>query len=218
MHLLSVETHRRVGLQGLSDASSAVHQEAGGGCSRSRRCRSPRSAATMLQQRSFTKKTKKGKVVKVRCCGRRGRRDGGLGACTPAAPAHRLALVQLRPALTPAATYRCTQVVREHYLRDDIYSGSPLDPQCPPDACKLSGEAAHYLLVDTNVALHQVGPSADGRGWGRIEQAERWGGARQHCGGSPSVAGSPPRLTGRHRTPTHLSTRHLRWTCWSMRL
>ena len=49
------------------------------------------------------------------------------------------------------------QVVREHYLRDDIYSGSPLDPECPPEACKLSGEAPHYLLVDTNVALHQVG-------------------------------------------------------------
>ncbi|KAL4433106.1 hypothetical protein ABPG77_006533 [Micractinium sp. CCAP 211/92] len=48
------------------------------------------------------------------------------------------------------------KVVREHYLRDDIYSGSPLDPACPPEACKLSGEAPHYLLVDTNVALHQM--------------------------------------------------------------
>ncbi|KAL4428262.1 hypothetical protein ABPG75_002351 [Micractinium tetrahymenae] len=48
------------------------------------------------------------------------------------------------------------KVVREHYLRDDIYSGTPLDPECPPEACKLSGEAPHYLLVDTNVALHQM--------------------------------------------------------------
>lgn len=48
------------------------------------------------------------------------------------------------------------KVVREHYLRDDIYSGSPLDPACPPEACKLSGDAPHYLLVDTNVALHQM--------------------------------------------------------------
>lgn len=54
------------------------------------------------------------------------------------------------------------QVVREHYLRDDIYSGTPLDRECPPDCYKLSGEAAHYLLVDTNVVLHQVGGRAEG--------------------------------------------------------
>lgn len=48
------------------------------------------------------------------------------------------------------------KVVREHYLRDDIYSGSPLDPDCPAESVKLSGEAAHYLIVDTNVALHQM--------------------------------------------------------------
>ena len=50
----------------------------------------------------------------------------------------------------------CSQVVREHYLRDDIYSGSPLDPQCDPESHKLSGEAPHYLIVDTNIALHQM--------------------------------------------------------------
>ncbi len=63
-----------------------------------------------------------------------------------------------RQAPAPPTTGCCSalQVVREHYLRDDIYSGSPLDPDCPPDACKLSGEAPHYLIVDTNVALHQV--------------------------------------------------------------
>ena len=33
------------------------------------------------------------------------------------------------------------KVVREHYLRDDIWSGSPL---------------AHYLIVDTNIVLQQV--------------------------------------------------------------
>jgi exosome complex exonuclease DIS3/RRP44 len=55
------------------------------------------------------------------------------------------------------------QVVREHYLRDDIYSGSPLDPECPPEAAKLSGEAPHYLLIDTNVALHQVAAAAASR-------------------------------------------------------
>lgn len=65
----------------------------------------------MLQNKSFVKKTKKGKVLKV---------------------------------------------VREHYLRDDIYSGSPLDAQCDPESHKLSAEAPHYLVIDTNIALHQM--------------------------------------------------------------
>lgn len=68
-------------------------------------------ACKMLQSRSFVKKTKKGKVLKV---------------------------------------------VREHYLRDDIYSGSPLDPECDQAAAKLSASAPHYLIVDTNIVLQQV--------------------------------------------------------------
>jgi hypothetical protein len=47
------------------------------------------------------------------------------------------------------------QVVREHYLRDDIYSGSPLDPGCPAPY-RLAEDAPHYLIVDTNVVLQQV--------------------------------------------------------------
>jgi hypothetical protein len=35
-------------------------------------------------------------------------------------------------------------------------SGSHLDPQCPEESRKLSAEAPHYLVIDTNVALHQV--------------------------------------------------------------
>ena len=50
-----------------------------------------------------------------------------------------------------------SQVVREHYLRDDIWSGSPLDPECDPSAVKLAPDAQHYLAVDTNVVLSQVG-------------------------------------------------------------
>jgi hypothetical protein len=46
--------------------------------------------------------------------------------------------------------------VREHYLRDDIYSGTSLDPECDPSAFKLSADAAAYVVVDTNVVLHQV--------------------------------------------------------------
>ena len=53
------------------------------------------------------------------------------------------------------------KVVREHYLRDDIFSGTELDPACDPESYKLSPAAKHYLLIDTNVALHQ----ASGR-WG----------------------------------------------------
>ena len=48
------------------------------------------------------------------------------------------------------------KVVREHYLRDDIWSGSPLDIECDQDAVKLSASAAHYLIVDTNIVLQQV--------------------------------------------------------------
>lgn len=48
------------------------------------------------------------------------------------------------------------KVVREHYLRDDIWSGSPLDPECDPSAHKLAADADHYLIIDTNVALQQV--------------------------------------------------------------
>lgn len=48
------------------------------------------------------------------------------------------------------------KVVREHYLRDDIWSGSPLDAECDQDAVKLSASAAHYLIVDTNIVIQQV--------------------------------------------------------------
>ncbi|GIL78962.1 hypothetical protein Vretifemale_8329 [Volvox reticuliferus] len=51
---------------------------------------------------------------------------------------------------------KVVKVVKERYLRDDIWSGSPLDPECDPASHKLSATAAHYLLIDTNVALHQL--------------------------------------------------------------
>lgn len=57
------------------------------------------------------------------------------------------------------------KVVREHYLRDDIWCGSQACSQCNQqelilekspssgsDICKFP----HYLLPDTNVVLHQV--------------------------------------------------------------
>lgn len=41
-------------------------------------------------------------------------------------------------------------------MRDDIYSGSPLDPDCPPEHYKLSADAKSYIVIDTNIVLHQV--------------------------------------------------------------
>ena len=47
------------------------------------------------------------------------------------------------------------KVVREHYLRDDVASGSPLDPACPPGAAVLSADAPYYTVIDANVGLRQ---------------------------------------------------------------
>ena len=62
---------------------------------------------------------------------------------------------------------RVRKVQREHYLRTDIYCGSPLaEPEHRgPDleACTLSGSADTYLVIDTNVALHQVSERAPRR-------------------------------------------------------
>ena len=58
------------------------------------------------------------------------------------------------------------KVVREHYLRDDLSCGSKLCNTCPHlSPSKLSAKQnavsklvpkPHYLVIDTNVALHQV--------------------------------------------------------------
>jgi len=49
------------------------------------------------------------------------------------------------------------KVVREHYLRDDVYCGSLLCKKCRQESFKLAQpESAHYLILDTNVILHQI--------------------------------------------------------------
>lgn len=62
------------------------------------------------------------------------------------------------------------QIVREHYLRDDIGCGSEACKKCtiledgqeplldakPPSALSKAYSNPHYLIVDTNVVLHQV--------------------------------------------------------------
>jgi len=58
------------------------------------------------------------------------------------------------------------KIVREHYLRDDIYCGSPLccicedQEVCPLEEAPVSDSCLvpvpHYLVPDTNVLLHQI--------------------------------------------------------------
>ncbi|XP_047310159.1 exosome complex exonuclease RRP44 homolog A [Impatiens glandulifera] len=65
----------------------------------------------MLQSKSYVRKTKQGKVVKV---------------------------------------------VREHYLRDDIYCGATFCKVCDVAGARLSASAPLILLLDTNVVLNQI--------------------------------------------------------------
>ena len=58
------------------------------------------------------------------------------------------------------------KVVREHYLRDDLWCGSALCRQCGNENSKVLETAPnmanalcdfpHYVVLDTNVVLHQV--------------------------------------------------------------
>ncbi|KAI1899592.1 hypothetical protein AGOR_G00063380 [Albula goreensis] len=57
------------------------------------------------------------------------------------------------------------KIVREHYLRDDIWCGSEFCAECKQDAPVLQQDACiesnlfsspHYLIPDTNVVLHQI--------------------------------------------------------------
>lgn len=57
------------------------------------------------------------------------------------------------------------KVVREHYLRDDIWCGSEGCAECQQESAVLQKHAwiesslcayPHYLIPDTNVVLHQV--------------------------------------------------------------
>lgn len=57
------------------------------------------------------------------------------------------------------------KVVREHYLRDDIWCGSEVCAKCKQETTVLQTDAfiesnlcsyPHYIVPDTNVVLHQV--------------------------------------------------------------
>ncbi|XP_077469568.1 exosome complex exonuclease RRP44 [Stigmatopora argus] len=60
---------------------------------------------------------------------------------------------------------RVMKIVREHYLRDDIWCGSEACDQCKQESTVLLKDAciesslcpfSHYLIPDTNVVLHQI--------------------------------------------------------------
>eukprot|EP00892_Ulva_mutabilis_P007742 jgi/Ulvmu1/533/UM001_0541.1 len=65
-------------------------------------------------------------------------------------------MLHLKAFVKKTAGGQVHRVVKEHYVRDDIESGSELDPLCKPENAKLSAAADHYLIVDTNVVLHQT--------------------------------------------------------------
>lgn len=57
------------------------------------------------------------------------------------------------------------KIVREHYLRDDIWCGSESCTDCKQESAVLQRDACiesnlcsypHYVMPDTNVVLHQV--------------------------------------------------------------
>lgn len=51
---------------------------------------------------------------------------------------------------------KITKVVREHYLRHDIYCGTPVCKVCDTSQARLSASASTILILDTNVVLNQI--------------------------------------------------------------
>ncbi|XP_074308701.1 exosome complex exonuclease RRP44 homolog A [Silene latifolia] len=48
------------------------------------------------------------------------------------------------------------KIVREHYLRDDIYCGASICKVCDASVSRLSADASTILVLDTNVVLNQI--------------------------------------------------------------
>lgn len=51
---------------------------------------------------------------------------------------------------------RVVKVVREHYLRDDIYCGAPACTVCDSQGARLAASPSVILILDTNVVLNQI--------------------------------------------------------------
>ena len=101
----------------------------------------------MLHNKSFVKKTKSGKVMKVGV-------SLIFGLITSFLPLigtlHSLYLT-----IFLGFCYSWQQV-REHYLRDDIYCGTSICKKCDSSVARLSASTAPILVLDTNVVLNQV--------------------------------------------------------------
>lgn len=101
-----------------------------------------------VTSKTFIRKTKRGNILKVSVRPPRDLIDVGLFLCVCFLNSERF------------------QIVREHYLRDDIGCGSKVCKKCKHNDEKPLEENIsvvntgfsdkHYLLVDTNVVLHQV--------------------------------------------------------------
>jgi exosome complex exonuclease DIS3/RRP44 len=48
------------------------------------------------------------------------------------------------------------KVVKEHYLRDDIYCGVPACCHCPDHTTTITSDQKEIMIPDTNVLYHQV--------------------------------------------------------------
>ncbi|KAK9164738.1 hypothetical protein Syun_005640 [Stephania yunnanensis] len=51
---------------------------------------------------------------------------------------------------------RVLKVLREHYLRSDIYCGASACKACNSTVARLSSDASTIIVVDSNVVLHQI--------------------------------------------------------------
>ncbi|KAK9129204.1 hypothetical protein Sjap_009691 [Stephania japonica] len=51
---------------------------------------------------------------------------------------------------------RVLKVLREHYLRSDIYCGASACEVCNSTVARLSSDASAIIIVDSNVVLHQI--------------------------------------------------------------
>lgn len=48
------------------------------------------------------------------------------------------------------------KIVREHYFRNDLWCGSAVCDKCEQENPTLMAGIPHYVVLDTNVVLHQI--------------------------------------------------------------
>ncbi|KAI8031638.1 hypothetical protein LOK49_LG01G02738 [Camellia lanceoleosa] len=65
-------------------------------------------------------------------------------------------MLQSKSSVRKTKQGKVVKVVREHYLRDDIYCGAPFCNVCDSKSARLSSSAPTILIFDTNVVLNQI--------------------------------------------------------------